>query len=219
MISVNTETTPNMKAKMIHTEEEALGFIQKHGLVTLFPVRGTKLPSLYGSTAGESREEKFRKAWDWADNLAQQKKIFYGKLVRDQVTLISLEIFPYVYKLRHLREEMGEIAGDMLDLLRRHGATSTTKLRKQLHLMGKDRKGLFTRALNQLQLSFVITVVSREKSPKMTYTWDLVERWMPKDLIDKAIKTSRQLAKDRVASKLMKNAVIARAEEADNLLG
>jgi len=208
-----------MKAKMIHTEKEALGFIEKYGLVTLFPVRGTKFPSLYGSTAKESREERFRKAWDWADNLAQEKKIFYGKLVRGQVTLISLEIFPYVYKLRHLKGDIGEIAENMLDLLRRHGASSTTKLRKQLHLMGKEQKRLFTRALNQLQLSFIITVVSREKSPKMTYTWDLVERWMPKDLIDKAVKTSRQLAKDRVASKLMENAVIARPEEVDYLLG
>jgi len=208
-----------MKTEMIHTEAEALSFIQKHGFVTLFPVRGIIFPSLYGSTAGESKEEKFQKAWNCADNLAQQKRIYYGKLVQGQVTLISLEIFPYIYKLQHSRKEIGETAKKMLDLLRRQGATSTTSLRKQLNLMGRDRKNIFTKALNQLQLDFAITVVSREKSPKMTYTWDLVERWIPRDLIDRANKTSLDLAKEKVVSKLMENAVITKQEQADKLLG
>jgi len=202
----------------IYSEKEALAFIEKHGLVTLFPVKGTRIPSLYGSTAGKNREEKFDKAWAWADNLAQQKKIYYGKLVGKQVTLASLEIFPYIFKLHHEKEELNETAKKILQFLRRHGATSTTDLRKQLKLMGKERKGKFTKALEQLQLNQAITVVAREKSPKMTYTWDLVERWMPKELLTKAAKTDEDVAKEKIVTKLLESKAITNPEEADRLL-
>jgi len=81
------------------TEEEALSFINKRGFATLFPIRGFSFPNLYQAIAGMNKDEKFEKAWQWADNLAQMKRVHYGKFVRKQVTLISLEMFPYFYKL------------------------------------------------------------------------------------------------------------------------
>jgi len=212
------EKQNKMKENMIHTENEALAFIERHGLVTLFPIKGTRFPSLYGSTAGKSKEEKFEKAWNWADNLAQRKKIYYGKLVGKQVTLVSLEIFPCIFKLHHNEEDLNETAKKILDLIKRHGATSTTNLRKQLKLIGKNRKKEFTKAREQLQLNHVITVVEREKSPKMTYTWNLVERWMPKKLLTTAAKTSETSAKERIVAKLLQNKVITTSEEAGKLL-
>jgi len=202
-----------MKEAMIRTEKEALAFIEKHRLVTLFPVKNIAFPSLYGSTAGKSREEIFEKAWAWADNLAQQKKIYYGKLVGKQVTLVSLEVFPYIFKLYHMKEELNTTAKKILDYLTRHGATSTTRLRKQLNLIGKERKSQFTKAMDQLQLNHTITVVAREKSPKMTYTWDLIERWLPRELFKKSESTTETVAKERIVTKMLESRAISRLEE------
>jgi hypothetical protein len=76
--------------------------------------------------------------WQWADNLAE-KKIHYGKFVRKQVTLISLEMFPYLYKL-YGKRKLSETAQEILEFLKQKGAISTTLLKKNLNLMGKQEK-------------------------------------------------------------------------------
>jgi len=202
----------------LNTEEEALNLINKCGCVTLFPIKGAAFPSLYRAVSGKNRDEKFMKTWDWADHMAQEKKIYYGKLVKKQVTLISLEMFPYIYKLFR-RDEFSGAPQRILDSLKRHGAASTTDLREKLNLMGRESKGEFTKAMDTLQLAFAIAVVGREKSPKMTYTWDLLERWMPKDLLKKAEALSEKAAKERISAKLLENKIIDRVEEANKLLG
>jgi len=215
---VQVEKEIKMEESMIHTEKEALAFIEKHGLVTLFPIKNSRFPSLYHSTAGKSREEKFEKAWTWADNLAQQKKIYYGKLVGKQVTLVSLGIFPYMFKLYQNKEELNETAKKVLAYLTQHGATSTTNLRKELKLMGKERKSEFTKAIGQLQLNHAITIVDREKSPKMLYTWDLIVRWMPRELLKKAESTTEIVAKEQIVTKMLGSGVISRPDDLKKIL-
>jgi len=202
----------------VHTEEEALSFINKYGCVTLFPIKGVAFPSLYRAVSGKGRDEKFNRTWNWADHLAQEKKIHYGKLVKNQVTLISLEMFPHFYRV-HKRNEFSGTPKKILDFLKRHSATSTTDLRKELNLTGRESKQEFTKAMDLLQSTFAITIVDREESPKMMYTWDLLERWMPKDLLRKAETLSEKAAKEKISAKLLENKVIDEAEEAAKLLG
>lgn len=199
------------------TEEEALSFINKYGFVTLFPIKGFSFPNLYQATSGKDRDEKFQRAWQWADNLSKKKKIHYGKLVYKQVTLISLETFPYFYKLYGKRKLSGT-AQDILAFLRQRGATSTTLLKKGLNLVGKGKKGEFMKAMDELQMTFYVAVVSREESPKMTYSYDLIERWMPKDLIEKADSISEAVAKEKIKTKLLENKVLSKNEDAETFL-
>ena len=208
--------TEMFEENTLKTEEEALEFINKYGLVTLFPIRGFSFPNLYQATMG-NREDKFNKAWKWADDLAMKKLIHYGKLVHKQVTLISLEMFPYLYKL-YGKRKLSETAQEILEFLKQKGATSTTLLKKNLNLMGKAKKSEFTKAMDELQATFSVTVVGREESPKMTYSYDLLERWIPKDLIEKALNTSETAAKERVKTKLLENEVFAKQEDAETFL-
>jgi len=204
---------------LIHTEMEALAFVKRHGLATVFPIKGTRFPNLYSSTAGEDKKEKLEKTWNWADNLAQQKKLYYGKLVAKQTTLVSLEVFPHVFRLHHMKGKLSETAKQIMDALVQHGPISTSNLRKQLQLTGKERKSMFTQAIDQLQLNLAIAIVNREKSPRMIYTWDLIERWMPKELIEKAARTSESEARDKVVGRLLEIGAITKPEEAAKLLG
>jgi hypothetical protein len=199
------------------TEEEALRFINKYGFVTLFPIKGFSFPNLYQATAGKDKEEKFEKAWQWADNLAEKKKIHYGKLVRKQVTLISLEMFPYFYKL-YRKRKLGKTAQKILAFLKQRGATSTTLLKKNLDLMGKAKKYVFMKAMDELQLAFSVAIVGREKSPKMTYAYDLIERWMPRELLKKAEDINEDTAKGRIKAKLLENRVFSKHEDAEMFL-
>jgi len=207
-----------MEENIVRSEKDALAFVEKHGLVTLFPIRNTRFPSLYSVAAGENREEKFEKAWAWADNLAQQKKIYYGKLVGKQVTLVSLEIFPFIFKIYSKKERLDETAKRILEFLTLKGAASTTNLRKELKLMEKEHKSKFVKGLEELQLNLAIAIVSREKSPKMTYTWDLLERWMPKELLKKAESLTETLAKERIITKMFESRVVSKPEDLKKIL-
>ena len=188
------------------TEEEALKFINKYGFVTLFPIRGFSFPNLYQATAGKDKEERFEKAWRWSDNLSEKKKIHYGKLVRKQSTLISLEMLPYFYKL-YGKRKLSETAQKILEFLKQRGATSTTLLKKNLNLMGKAKKYEFTKAMDELQMTFSVAIVGREESPRMTYSYDLIEQWMPRDLMEKALNVSETTARGRIKAKLLENKV------------
>jgi len=206
-----------MAEKMIHTEKEALAFIEKHGFATLFPVRKTSFLSLYGFTAGKSKEEKFEKAWKWADDLAYKKQIHYGKMVHKQVTLFSLEMFPHFYKL-YRNSQLNETAQKILDFIKQHGPTSTTILRKSLNLWGKENKNEFVKAIDQLQMAFALAIVNREKPPKMTHIYDLTERWMPRGLLKKAESTSEIVARERIVAKMLENRVISKPEDWKKIL-
>jgi len=210
--------TPMTYENTLNTEDEALNFVNKYGCVTLFPIKGVAFPSLYRAASGKNREEKFTRTWTWADQMAQKKKIHYGKLVKKQVTLISLEMFPHFYR-QCRRTEFSGRPKKIIDFLKRHRATSTTDLRKGLNLVGRENKNEFIKAMDLLQLAFAIAIVDREESPKMTYTWDLLERWMPKDLLRKAEALNEEDAKEKISTKLVENKIIDKAEEAGKLLG
>jgi hypothetical protein len=201
----------------VNSEEEALSFINKYGFVTLFPIRRIIFPNLYQATVG-NREEKFDNAWKWADDLAMKKLIHYGKLVRKQVTLVSLEFFPYLYRL--CREKtLSTTVQKILDFIKAHGSASTTVLRKSLDLTGKEKKYVFTKAMDELQMAFTLAIVGREKPPRMTHIYDLIERWMPQSPFEKANAISEKDAKDRVIAKLLENKLTSTWKEAQIFLG
>jgi len=199
------------------SKEEALKFINKYGFVTLFPVKGKIFPSLYRATKG-NREEKFTNAWAWADNLALKKQIHYGKLIYKQVTFVSLEMFPYSYRLWR-ESKLSETAQKILDFLNKHGKASTTELRKNLDFMGKEKKSEFLRAIDELQMAFAIAIVDREKPPRMTHIYDIMERWMPETLLKQAELVSRDIAKERIVAKMLENGLISTAQDVKKIFG
>lgn len=202
---------------IIDSKEEAINFINKHGFVTFFPIRGKSFPNLYQATKGD-REEKINKAWGWADELSvKQRQIYYGKLIYGQVTLISMEMLPYFYKL-YKKDKFTGTPEKILDFIKRNGAISTTDLRKNLGLTGKDKKNEFVKALNTLQMAFAITVISKGKPPRYTHTWDLTEDWVSEELIRRAESISEEVAKTKIVTKLLENHVISKPEDADSLL-
>jgi len=52
----------------------------------------------------------------------------------------------------------------------------------------------------------------------MTYSYDLIERWMPKDLVEKALGTGETTAKERIKAKLLENKVFPKQEDAEEFL-
>jgi len=202
----------------IDSKQEALNFINKYGFVTLFPIRGTNFSSLYQATIG-TREEKFKKAWQWADELSLgQKQIYYCKFIGRQVTLISMEMLPYFYRLFKRREFTGTSA-EILALIKKRGAVSTTDLKKSLRLTGPDKRNEFSKAADLLQKCFVIAIISKGEPPRHAHTWDLMENWMPEEALKMAESIGEEVAKQKIVQKLLDNHVLSGPEDAEKFLG
>jgi hypothetical protein len=102
--------------------------------------------------------------------------------------------------------------------LKQRGTTSTTLLKKSLNLTGKAKKYKFMKAMDELQSTFSVAIVGREKSPKMTYSYDLIERWMPADLLKKAEDITESTAREKIKAKLLENKVFSKHEDAETFL-
>lgn len=126
-------------------------------------------------------------------------------------------MFPYFYKL-YGKRKLSETAQKIFDFIKHKGATSTTLLKKNLNLAGKEKKTEFTKAMDELQATFSVAIVAREKSPKMTYSYDLMERWMPRDLIEKSLTVSENIARERIKARLLENRVFSNQEDAETFL-
>jgi hypothetical protein len=201
----------------VASKAKALDFINKDGFVTLFPIKGKSLPSLYQAIIG-NREEKFNNAFEWADELSvKERKIYYGKLVEGQITLISMDALPYFYKL-YKREEFTGTPAKIYAFIKQNGATSTSDLRKGLDLAGPSKKSEFVKALDLLQMSFAIAVVNKGKPPRHTHTYDVIENWIPKELLRKAETISAEEARAKIIAKLVENHVVSSTEDAEALL-
>ncbi|MFX0097245.1 MAG: DNA glycosylase AlkZ-like family protein [Candidatus Hodarchaeota archaeon] len=149
--------------------------------------------------------------------MALNKQIHYGKLIRRQVTLVSIEMFPYFLKLGQERQ-LGKTAERILKYLRDSGKTSTTDLRKELGFQEKEQRREFLRAIDELQIAFAIAIVKREKAPRYTYTYDLMERWMPKSIFEKAKVITTEDAREKIISKMLENAVITKPQQSGRFI-
>lgn len=126
-------------------------------------------------------------------------------------------MFPYFYKLCGKRK-LSKTAQKILKFFRQKGVTSTTLLKRSLNLMGKTKKYKFMKAMDELQATFSVAIVHREESPKMTYSYDLIERWTPMELLKKAEDVTENVAKGRIKAKLLENRVFSKLEDAETFL-
>jgi hypothetical protein len=69
------------------------------------------------------------------------------------------------------------------------------------------------KAIDELQMVFAIAIVDREKPPRLTHIYDIIERWMPRSLLGKAEPISKDTAREKIIAKLLENKVVSSAED------
>jgi len=207
---------PMREANTVTNEEEALAFINQHGFVTLFPIKGTPFPNLYHTIKG-SPDEKFDKTWTWGYQLSQQKHLHYAKFIHKQVTLISWALLPSFLRLAR-DQPLGPAAQRIRTHLQTHGKTSTTNLRKHLGYQHKEHKPEFLHAIEELHLAFAIAIVQRDPAPQYTNTYDLIERWIPTSHLKKAQSLTIEAARQKIITTLLTNSVITTPTDAQRYI-
>jgi hypothetical protein len=177
----------------VRTKRAALAFVDHVGFCYAFTSGPGGLPGLFDVLATRSIDRKWAWAWQWKDELATDKKLFYGKVIRRKPSYISLRFVPYFYALTgnvgarddHLQAyregRLSLLAKDIYEYLRAHGTCSTWTLRKQFVIHGGGGAA-FHRALADLQSRLLISKVAESEGGGYSFIWDTFDRWLPQTI-------------------------------------
>ena len=167
---------------------DALGFCFAFTGESAYPV-----PACFDHLSTNDDGKKWEWMWPWKDELAEAKKLYYGKLLVKKPTFVSLKMLPVFYatfgRAGEADDHLEDVrAGRLTDLARRvveylshRGETQKKRMRADLGIESKDGRGDLERAIEQLQRLMYITRVKAvgERSDDYNYTYDLFVRRYP----------------------------------------
>ena len=222
----------------IRTKAKALQFIEDVGFCFAFKSENSESPCLWHATVGERNPVMPRHThhdphisfvWDMKDILPAEKKIYYGKLLRNRPTLVSLEYFQYFYALsqrvgsadEYLNEfAKGDLSGSakaIMDALTDSSpqVTRGLKLASGLHTSGLRAE--FDKAIAELQRKLFVVKVAEHYDP-FTFEWETVLRRFPNET-RKARHISPEHARQKILQKYFENQLIATVASIRRLFG
>jgi uncharacterized protein YcaQ len=179
--------------------DDAIEFVEQRGFVTLWPIKGLDLPSLWTATSGprpvaSEHDDPGHITWRWKDQMLDQRRWFYAKLLRGKATFVSLSALPNFYALSPREADLddyrqayrsGTLSHEALriaDLIHDHGAMDSIRLRRESGLSSAESKSRFDRGLTELQRGLWILPVGIAEAGSWNYAfiYELLDRWFPK---------------------------------------
>ena len=167
---------------------DAVGFCFAFTGESAYPV-----PACFDHLSTSEDGKKWEWMWPWKDELAEAKKLYYGKLLVKKPTFVSMKMLPVFYatfgragETDDHREDVR--AGRLSDLGRRvveyvqhHGETQKKRMRADLGIESKEGRGDLERAIEELQRLMYLARVKAvgERSDDYNYTYDLFVRRYP----------------------------------------
>jgi hypothetical protein len=174
----------------VRTKGDALRFIDALGFCYAFTSGPGHVPGLFDVLATRSIDRMWTWAWRWKDELATQRRVHYGKVIRRKPSYVSLALLPAFYALsgnvgeaddheQAYREgRLSHMAKAIYDAILSDGPVSTWALRRRF-VAKRDSGARFHRALDDLQERFLIAKAGEEAEWRHGFIWDTFHRWMP----------------------------------------
>jgi len=220
----------------IHTQNEAVTFINKRGFTFFWPIKGIALPSLWTATAGDrpvadEHDDPGHITWNWKDNLLGKKQVYYARILRRKNTFISLEMLPYFYSLspnygnweedyldQYQQGTMTAAAKAVYEALLQNGPLNTIQLRKASRLVSAAANSMFARALDDLMVEFKILPVAVSDAGAWHYchVYDITPRFYP-DLQENSHLVNEKEARNLILWKYFESVGAATQKEAQRL--
>jgi uncharacterized protein YcaQ len=216
-------------------QQQAVEFVNDVGFCFLFPIHKVEMPSLWDAIAGrvvktypDHKGYEIERTWGWKDESLDKKWWYYGKLIRDRATLISLDFLPNFYALS---ENFGDYEHDYLEEYRtgqltaeakqvyeallKNGALDAVRLRREARLSSEANKGRFDKALTDLQTGLKVLPVGIAPVGAWRYAfiYEVLPRWFP-ELPDRARKIGRAEARRRILDRYVRNVIFTTLPEA-----
>ena len=161
---------------------DGLGFCFAFTGESAYPV-----PAAFDHLDTRSVSRKWDWMWGWKDELAEQKRLYYGKLLVRKPTFVAMRMLPTFYATfgrpgeadDHLEDvragRISEIARRVIEFLAQNGETQTKRMRSALGITSPEGKTDYTKAIEELQRLMYVARVRAvgEGREDYNYTYDL----------------------------------------------
>src|SRR6266851_2009039 len=160
-------------------------------------------PAAFDHLDTRSDGRKWEWMWGWKDELAEKKRLYYGKLLVKKPTFVSMKMLPTFYATfgragdadDHLEDvragRLSEIARRIIEFLAVNGETQTKRMRSALGITSQEGKSDYAKAIEELQRLMYVARVRAvgEGREDYNYTYDLFVRRYPE-----IVKTAERLS-------------------------
>ena len=170
--------------RQIETAFEAERFIEQVGVAACLSDSRRPGPSLYIAVCGRrdavmprnvQKDPEASLTWLLKDEIVRRGKVYYAKLARGKTMFLAPRMIPYFHAIHGMRRadekrRLSVHAQAVLRVLRREWEMSTADLREE---SGVADRGLFTKAVDELQAAMIVMPSEVYYQPKFTYIWTL----------------------------------------------
>ncbi|MBN1349603.1 hypothetical protein JXJ21_09350 [candidate division KSB1 bacterium] len=226
------------KLLQVKTIEEALDFVNEVGFCFAFAAKNSELPCLWHAACGARNpvmpqhthhDPYIGLVWQAKDVLPAQRKIYYGKALKKRPTMISLDYFPFFYKLirsddepedyviRYMDGELSVPARRIMDALMEAAPQITRELKQASGYSHPRQRYEFDNAMAELQMQLYIVKIG-ELSDPFTFVWDLVDNRFP-EAVESASRITEEAAYRNILLKYFENVVVADKNQIMRLFG
>ena len=222
----------------VRSINDALDFVNSVGFCFAFKARNSELPCLWHAACGERdpvypqhthHDPYISLVWEAKDILPAEKKIYYGKALKNRPSMISLDYLPFFYRLlenegredaflrKYLSGNLSQEARAIMDALTENSPQVTADLKLASGLAHPQKRAAFDRAMAELQMNMFVTKIAEFYDP-FTFLWDLFTNRY-KDEIKIAGQLNKKQAQTAILQKYFTNIYISHPNEIKRLFG
>ncbi len=187
---------------------DAVGFCFAFTGEASYPV-----PACFDHLSTSEDGKKWEWMWPWKDELAEAKKLYYGKLLVKKPTFVSMKMLPTFYATfgragetdDHLDDvragKLSDLGRRVVEYLQHRGETQKKRMRADLGIESKEGRNDLERAIEELQRLMYVARVKAvgERSDDYNYTYDLFVRRYPE-----TVKAAERLGSSEAAAVLLR---------------
>ena len=206
------------KVSRVHRVRNAEGLVtmvDAFGFCFAFTLRtgDAPIPACFDHLSTNSEDRKWGWMWGWKDELPEQRRLYYGKLLVRKPTFVSMKMLPTFYATfgrageadDHLDDvragRLSDIARRVIDYLAQRGETQTKRMRADLGITSQEGKADYAKAVEELQRLMYVARVKAvgEGREDYNYTYDLFVRRYPE-----TVKTAERISSSDAMTTLLR---------------
>lgn len=175
----------------VRNADQLVKMVDALGMCFAFtPAEGLPIPACFDHLSTNDNDRKWGWMWGWKDELAQEKRLYYGPILARKPTFISMRILPVLYATfgragepdDHLEDvrsgRISDIGRRIIEYVTQKGESQTRRMRAELGITSKEGRGQYDKALDEVQRLMYVARVKAvgEGREEYNYTYDLFVR-------------------------------------------
>jgi hypothetical protein len=199
----------------VRNADQLVTMVDAFGFCFAFTLRtgDAPIPACFDHLSTNSDDRKWGWMWGWKDELPEEKRLYYGKLLVRKPTFVSMKMLPTFYATfgrageadDHLEDvragRLSDIARRVIDYLAQRGETQTKRMRADLGITSQEGKADYAKAVEELQRLMYVARVKAvgEGREDYNYTYDLFVRRYPE-----TVKSAERIASHDAMTALLR---------------